>query len=560
MASKESEWAGNYPSSRSRGQPEAVRTLSSRSQSATPKQLRRTPSHDNLFVNVADLSSAQRQLSPTGALFLDSLVYHELETIDEAVGFAKSWVGKGSFLSSVFTLVASAMGAGCLSLPHMFRQSGLGLGIVLLAIGAVLSHISLVILMSCARYTGCSSFAELVALTAAGTKGEFAELVALSKPVARRNFVVDMVIVFYGVAAVLVYMILIGDFLSDIAESPMFGFVNVSRRNIILGSLSILLPLSVAKNVTALRYISILSTGAIAFMTLVVLAKMPTLFLESYQHENSADVSAAAESGGSHVSWFTGTCRTTLQSFALALFSFNSHTNAVPVATMMEQPRAVRIWQVSLVSVSIEFVFYVLIAIGGYLSFREATEQDFIRNYPAGDLLILIVRCVYSVPVVLGVPINLSPAAASLQALARPFVSSDESHSCDSHDSPKWNQDRRSKTLHLAIVVLVLGLCSLLAICSAAFADVVGLFGGFFGTLICFVWPQKIYLRMMSKLHSRRLACLVNCVLWSATSLGMLAFMAQTFDALKALHFLNYAGNATEAPHLLEVQQLPTSI
>eukprot|EP00930_Biecheleria_cincta_P047394 TRINITY_DN32847_c0_g1_i1.p1 TRINITY_DN32847_c0_g1~~TRINITY_DN32847_c0_g1_i1.p1 ORF type:complete len:532 (-),score=55.57 TRINITY_DN32847_c0_g1_i1:44-1639(-) len=528
MAGMQSSWVGNYPSSRSRAR--------SRSESTTPQQLSRTPSHDNLFVNVADIS-AQRQLSPTGALFLDSLVQHELETIDEAVGFAKSWIGKGSFVSSVFTLVASAMGAGCLSLPHMFRQSGLGLGIILLAFGAMLAHISLVILMSCARYTKCSSFAELVALTAAGAKGEFAELVALNKaPVARRNLIVDLVIGFYGVAAVLVYMILIGDFLSDIARSPILGYVSVSRRNIIFGSLVVLLPLSIAKNVTALRYISILSTSSIAFMTLVVLARMPSLFLEEptpflEEHPDniSMDISATSELGGSHVCWFTGTFRTTLQSFALALFSFNAHTNAVPVATMMEQPRAIRIWQVSLVSVTIEFVFYALIATAGYLSFLEDTKQDFIRNYPAGDSLILIVRCVYSIPVLLGVPINLSPAAASLQALARPLISADQSHSFDGHDS---HQDRYSKALHVAIVILVLGLCSLLAIRSAGFADVVGLFGGFFGTLICFVWPQKIYIHMLSKLHSRKLAFLVNCVLFSATSMGMLAFIAQTSDVL----------------------------
>ena len=47
-------------------------------------------------------------------------------------------IGRGSLWSSVFTLVASAMGAGCLSLPHMLKKSGLVLGLLLLIIGAIL--------------------------------------------------------------------------------------------------------------------------------------------------------------------------------------------------------------------------------------------------------------------------------------------------------------------------------------------------------------------------------------------------------------------------------------
>ncbi|CAK9011870.1 Putative sodium-coupled neutral amino acid transporter 7 [Durusdinium trenchii] len=64
------------------------------------------------------------------------------------------------------------------------------------------AHVSLVILMSCARYTQSRSFAEL------------------DGPV--RDLSVDIVITLYGMAAVLIYMMLIGDFMSDIARSPLF--------------------------------------------------------------------------------------------------------------------------------------------------------------------------------------------------------------------------------------------------------------------------------------------------------------------------------------------------
>ena len=80
---------------------------------------------------------------------------------------------------------------------------------------------------------------------------------------------------FYGMAAVLIYMMLIGDFFADIAQSPLFGYADVPRQHLILASLVCVFPLSIPRNVTALRYISFLSTGVIVFLTAVVVAKMP---------------------------------------------------------------------------------------------------------------------------------------------------------------------------------------------------------------------------------------------------------------------------------------------
>ncbi|CAJ1360965.1 unnamed protein product, partial [Effrenium voratum] len=198
------EWVSEYRSL-SEAQDTPVRSSS--------RKLCRDPSSDNLFVDL----DAQPGC-PQSDLFLENMLYHEskLETIDEAVGMAHDaeWTGRGSMFASVFTLVASAMGAGCLSLPHMFSRTGLVPGLVLLACGAVLAHVSLVILMSCARYTQSRSFAELVS---------FSEMDAEELVRPQRHFWVDVVITLYGMAAVLIYMMLIGDFFTDIAKSPVFG-------------------------------------------------------------------------------------------------------------------------------------------------------------------------------------------------------------------------------------------------------------------------------------------------------------------------------------------------
>ncbi|CAJ1389606.1 unnamed protein product, partial [Effrenium voratum] len=180
----------------------------------------------------------------------------------------------------------------------------------------------------------------------------------------------------------------------------------------------------------------------------------------------------------------------------------------------------------SLISVLVEFVIYATLATAGYLSFRGGTEQDFIRNYPADDWWMLVVRCLYSVPVVFGVPINLAPAAASMMALA-------------GHWSPAFARQRSGSSAELpsgawwsrvAVLALALGSCALVALCSEAFADVIGLFGACFGTLICLVWPLMIYIKVMKNLHSRALSTVIIAALIGAALLGMAAFVEQFFS------------------------------
>merc|ERR1712032_322483 len=87
--------------------------------------------------------------------------------------------------------------------------------------------------------------------------------------------------------------------------------------------------------------------------------------------------------------------------------------------------------------------------------------------------------------------------------------------------------------LHTVIVGSVLGLCALTAICSEAVADVIGLLGSFFGTLICLWWPLRIYSGVLSKLHPRQLSLPLLMMLSSAAFAGVLAFLVQARSVLQ---------------------------
>lgn len=406
-------------------------------------------------------------------------------------------MGEGSLLAGVFTLVSSAMGAGCLSLPFMFARSGIALGLVMLLLGAVLAHVSLVVLMGCARYTESESMAQLVALAGGGRGGQ----------------VVDVVIAIYGIAAVLCYMIFIGDFFSGIVNSP-FLQLDISREVIIAGlAIIVVWPLSLLRSLAALRHVCVLSVLAICFTAVVVACKAPE------QQRLGQEALATAGPDASELwelKWWSHDPASTLQSFSIALFAFAAHTNAVPVATSLKQADGPSIFCVSLYSVIIEFAFYAIMGLGGYLSFRGLTKQDFILNYGNSDVALFLVRCVYGVVVCLGAPINLSPAASSILGLL----------------SKKKGMGARARSAHPFVVTVIVAGCACVAICNEQVADVIGLCGASFGSLIVLAWPALIYRRVLFDLHPPKLARALYYLLASAACFGFAAFAVQAYTTL----------------------------
>jgi len=209
-------------------------------------------------------ASVPRQIRKTmrkcsrSSMSLDSMDLEGLDTIreEQSVGLSQrnSLLGEGSLGAAVFTLVTSAMGAGCLSLPFMLKNSGIISGLLMLCVGAILAHLSLVVLMSCARYTESESMAQLVSVARGGGSGR----------------IVDVVIAVYGIAAVLCYLMFIGDFFLGIARSPVLN-LDVSRETLIVCiALVVVWPLSLPRRLSALRYVCVLSVMAIGLTAIVV--------------------------------------------------------------------------------------------------------------------------------------------------------------------------------------------------------------------------------------------------------------------------------------------------
>uniref|UniRef100_A0A7S4UCR9 Amino acid transporter transmembrane domain-containing protein n=1 Tax=Alexandrium monilatum TaxID=311494 RepID=A0A7S4UCR9_9DINO len=392
----------------------------------------------------------------------------------------------GPLCRAVFALASSAMGAGCLSLPFMLRSCGVASGFLMLLLGASLAHLSLTVLMDGAVRTGCSRMAELV---------------APSGSVGARAFV-DMVMATFGISAMLCNLIFAGNFFSGIAHSPLLN-LDVSRDRLIAAiSAFVVWPLSLGRGKSVLRHVSFLSVAAICLTAVIVACKAPAY---------AAVRSAATLPEDRELKRWSSDPYTLLQSFSIALFAFNAHANAVPTAHTLARSGgdSRQMVRVSLCSVCVELVVYSLIGIGGYLSFGSTTKQDFILNYPDDDPLMFFVRCISGVAVCLGAPINLSPAASSLTGLL------------------SGKGQAASRSLHVLVVTLAIAGSACVAICSESIADVTGLLGASFATLIVLAWPASVYRRVRLRSHPPRLARCVLGSLGCAALLGFAAFACQ---------------------------------
>lgn len=320
---------------------------------------------------------------------------------------------------------------------------------------------------------------------------------------------VDGVIAIYGIAAVLCYLMFIGDFFVGIARSPLLS-LSVSREALIVTiSVMIVWPLSLPRDLSALRYVCVLSVLAICLTALVVACRAP-----SYAAMGSTMLEEDEELW--KLKWWSGDALSHLKSFSIALFAFAAHTNAVPVATSLKQADAESIQRVSFYSVCIELVFYAVMGLAGYVSFRGHTKQDFILNYRSDDMTMFCVRCMYGIVVCLGAPINLSPAASSILGLLN------------------LGEARASrKAQHCIVVTSIIAVCVCVALWSEKVADVIGLIGASFGSLIVLVWPAMIYRGALFDLHPHRLARAVFFSLLLASTFGILAFIAQCLSMLR---------------------------
>lgn len=138
-------------------------------------------------------------------------------------------------------------------------------------------------------------------------------------------------------------------------------------------------------------------------MAVVITEKAPDLY--RLHHEDKAEAVKLFD--------MTHFC----EAFSLCVFAFNCHLNVVPVAGRLMRPTKTRIIKISSRVNLLQFCFYTLIGVSGYLSFLSDTPQDIIKGYNANDVMVVGGRVMLSLTMLVAIPLNVNPSVKSAMQL-----------------------------------------------------------------------------------------------------------------------------------------------
>ena len=165
--------------------------------------------------------------------------------------------GGGSISGTVFNMCSSTLGAGALSLPLAISQTGMLLGPALLVATAVATHYSVDLLVCALIETKTRSYEELT-------------VYLFGK---RTGMVVELNIIVFCFGTVVAYTVAVGDILLPLIRMPavkaLAPWLDRSTAMCIVWG-TIMLPLSLADNMSQLQCTSLFGVASLAYLVLSV--------------------------------------------------------------------------------------------------------------------------------------------------------------------------------------------------------------------------------------------------------------------------------------------------
>ncbi|EER08334.1 vacuolar amino acid transporter, putative [Perkinsus marinus ATCC 50983] len=389
------------------------------------------------------------------------------------------------------------MGGGVLCLPYVMKQVGLINGVLLLSISSLIAFVTMYILIMCAVRANKHSYGSLLGYCA-------------GKWVAP---VLDIILFLYGMGAVIAYFILLGDFLPALFQ--LVGVTVASRTICMIGVAAFAVPLVLPRRLSALQYVSPVATFSLILTAVITMVKA---------HRESVILPSDAPVDLLIFGW------PLLKSFTITLFAYICHMNVVPVAGELVDPTPARVLKVTSRVAFVQLSFYIVIGVAGYISFPHFTRQNYITNYPSGDVLISLCRLSLSCSLLFSIPINTNPTAKAavhfFQSIRELMVDSRGDRLLPTRRrvlSSVTEENATERALRIFFSFLVLAVTLIVGILVPGVADVVSLLGGSLGTIIMIVCPLYIFVTIM-KAESKTV--LGRVVVWSLIVAGVVALTA----------------------------------
>ncbi|KAJ1900156.1 hypothetical protein LPJ66_001649 [Kickxella alabastrina] len=346
---------------------------------------------------LGELGWSEVRMSTSGTVYAEQ--GHPLNELRDTSNNATAALGLdqragASMLSSFFNLTNAIVGAGVIGLPYAMQQTGLLLGVVMILVLAWLVDWTLRILALNAKMSGRQSYQDLVDYCF-GRWGLLA------------NSFFQGAMAGGGMAS---FIVIVGDTLPHVLGSLFpsvaagsVGRVVFSRRFVVAFFVVFLAyPLSLYRDIGKLGKTSAFAVVAMCTIIVSVVVEGPRIDA-GWRAGPEAPV-VLVNSG-------------VFQAVGVITFAFVCHHNSFMIHGSLRKPTLDRYFGVVHLSTAIATVASLVIAVFGYLYFRDITQGNVLNNFPQDNLLINIARFLFALNMITTFPMETLVAREVLESL-----------------------------------------------------------------------------------------------------------------------------------------------
>ncbi|XP_051239226.1 putative sodium-coupled neutral amino acid transporter 8a [Dicentrarchus labrax] len=294
-------------------------------------------------------------------------------------------------MGAIFIMLKSALGAGLLNFPWAFeRAGGIRSAVTVELVSLVFLVSGLVILGYSSSISGQCTYQAVVKEVCGPAIGQLCEIC----------FVFNLFMI--SVA----FLVIVDDQLEKLCgslyevvtglpESEMpYHFYTDQRFALVLLCVLLILPMSIPKEISIQKYISVLGTLAATYLTIAIIIK--------YHSTSTVMVHITPLYSSGISSWAS-----MFSVIPTICFGFQCHEASIAIYSSMENQRLSHWVFISVVSMIFCLIIYSLTGVYGFLTFGKDVKADILMSYTGDDILMLIARLLFGVSIITIYPIIL---------------------------------------------------------------------------------------------------------------------------------------------------------
>jgi len=347
-------------------------------------------------------------------------------------------------------LTKNLIGAGIFSLPSGLKSGSVIPGLTAMVTVCIFCSSSFILIAYLCKRLRCETYREVFCMAFGKNTG----------------VLIDGFICTNGFFACVAYTILVADFLQKAAEG-LLGVVPNRVMLIACNTCCFMLPLSHAKDLSALRYTSMMGLLIIAFVFMFIVSDC----------WKSEDAPSNLKAHALHLNM--GIFRTV----ALCTGAFQAHYNAPRIFKQLHGDLQAHAHTV-VASFGTAFTVYSLFAVSGLGLFGDRLLGNVLRNYDPDNTAIMMVWFGMAFAIIFTYPLVFTAARESLVG-SQPFL--------------QEAYRRQPLLAHVAITCTMVCAISFVACCVEDVSKVTGTLGAVVGSSLCWICPSSVYLKLSRK-------------------------------------------------------------